>query len=256
MTTKVLAPAQVEQFITTGYTVLRDAFPAHIAAEARAFLWEQLGLQPDAPAGWTQHVVHLKQVFNHGPFAAAFTDRVWGALDEVLGAGRYLRQTYLGWWPVCFPGYDRPPWQPPTTGWHIDGIQFHHHIHSPDQGLLPIFIFSDIGPGDGGTAFSVGSHHITARVLAAAEPAGLDVGELTRRVLAHPDALRTVVEANGRAGDIVLLHPFMLHARSPNTGTSVRFLCNPCIRLNEPMNLQRSAPAEYSPVEQAILNAL
>ncbi|MCG3147174.1 MAG: hypothetical protein PCFJNLEI_00611 [Verrucomicrobiae bacterium] len=251
-----LSPDQIDHFITDGCTILRDAFPAHVAADVREFLWNEIGLSPTDPSGWTKHVIHLQKTFNHGPFAAAYTDRIWGAFDDVLGAGRYVKQTHLGWWPICFPGFEKAPWQPPTTGWHVDGIQFHHHVHSPDQGLLPIFLFSDMGPGDGGTAFSVGSHKITAQILAEAEPAGLDVHALCQRVLSRPGALANVLPAIGQAGDVVLLHPFMLHARSPNVGQSVRFLCNPCVSLHEPMNLNRTNPADYSPVERAIVQAL
>ena len=85
--------------------------------------------------------------------------------------------------------------------------------------------------------------------------AGEDAHALARRAVSLPGALAKVVAATGQAGDIVLLHPFMLHARSPNTGSSVRFLCNPCVQLHEPMNLARANSADYSPVEQAIIRA-
>src|SRR5207253_6247805 len=39
-----------------------------------------------------------------------------------------------------------------------------------DQGLLPLFLFSDVGERDGGTAIADGSHREIARALAAAEP--------------------------------------------------------------------------------------
>lgn len=242
--------AEVEQFIEDGYVLLREAFPREVAAEIRKRLWAELGLSPDDPTQWTKNVLHIKKVFSESPFCDAYTDRVFGAFDELLGAGRHVPRTSLGWWPVSFPGFERPPWRPPTNGWHVDGIQFHHRIISPDQGLLPIFVCSDIGPGDGGTCFRVGSHKVTAKILAAAEPDGLEVHELCKRVNAA--ATGEVIETNGRAGDVMLLHPFMSHARSPNTGQSVRFICNPNVSFKEPMNLEQPA----SPVEQAIVRAL
>ena len=116
-----------------------------------------------------------------------------------------------------------------------------------------IFLFSDIEPGDGGTAISVGSHKTTARVLKEAEPDGLDVHELAKRVGSLPR--ENMLEATGEAGDVFVMHPFMLHARSMNTGKRVRFICNPCISLKEPMKLQRD-DQEYSAVERAIVEAL
>lgn len=246
----MFSQAEIEQFIENGYVLLRDAFPREVAAEIRKCLWKELGLSPDDPSQWTKNVIHIKKVFSEPPFCDAYSDRVLRAFDALLGAGRYEPRNSLGWWPVAFPGFEAPPWKPPTNGWHVDGIQFHHRVNSRDQGLLPIFVLSDIGPGDGGTCFRVGSHKVTARILAAAEPDGLEVHELCRRV----DAAATgpVIETNGRAGDVLMMHPFMIHARSPNTGRSVRFICNPCISFKEPMNLTQPT----SPVEITIARAL
>ena len=57
------------------------------------------------------------------------------------------------------------------------------------------------------------------------------------------------------AGDVALIHPFLSHARSENTGPNVRFICNPCYGLHEPMNFDRE-DGVYSPVELAIKLAL
>ena len=250
----VFSPAEIEQFIEDGYVVLREAFPREVAAEVRGRLWGELGLDANEPSGWTKPFIHIQKIFREPPFSLAWTDRVRLALDDLLGAQRYRMPNALGWFPVSFPGFDAAPWKPPSTNWHVDGIQFHHHVWSRDQGLLPIVILSDIGLGDGGTAIDLGSHKIAARILADAEPDGLDLRELCRRLAQHPIA--RPLEATGQAGDIFLHHPFMRHARSPNTGRSVRFICNPCVMLNEHMQLQRADDAEYSPVERAIVRAL
>jgi hypothetical protein len=252
----VLSRSQVEQFIELGHVVVRDAFPRSVAARVRALIWKELKLHPEEPSGWTKSLIHLHENFSGEPFDAAYTPRVTGAFDDLMGEGRWVRNFVLGWWPVAFPGFEKPPWKAPNDGWHIDGSHFHHHLTSREQGLLPIFIFSDIGSGDGGTALSERSHHITARILSDAEPDGLGMSELTRRVNLHPNARAKVVEATGNAGDVVLIHPFLLHGRSPNTGPHVRFICNPCFALHEPMNFNRTNSAEYSPVEQAVVNAL
>lgn len=243
-----------EEFVTRGFTVLRGAFSPEVAARCRAALWREMDADPDDPGTWVSPVEHLKRVFSDGPFAQALTPRLYGAFDDLLGEGRYHPLTGLGWWPVAFPGFDAPPWQPPESGWHIDGIQFHHHLSSPDQALLPLFLFSEIEPGDGGTAVAVGSLRHTARILAESEPDGLDVHTLGQRVRACPRG--EVVELTGAPGDVALLHPFMLHARSPNTGSRVRFVCNPCVRYREPMRLTPGAGPPLSAVEQAIALAL
>jgi hypothetical protein len=251
---KVLTSEQIDQFVADGFVVLPAAFPSRVAAEIRDLVWKGIGLSPDRPDEWTKPLVHYKQAIGGPVVAQAFTPRLYGALDDVMGEERWNRVSTLGWWPVAFPGFDSPPWQEPATGWHVDGQQFHHHINSPDQGLLPIFLLSDIGPGDGGTALSLGSHAVTARALLDSEPDGMDVHTLAQTVAAAPR--ERVIEVTGNAGDVALIHPFVLHARSPNTGSKVRFICNPCYTLKEPMQFDRPDPADQSPVERAIINAL
>ncbi len=251
---KVLSSEQIEQFVEDGFVVLPQAFPSSVAAEIRAMVWEGIGLSLDRPEEWTKPLVHLKQVIGGPLVEQAFTPRLHEAMDDVMGERRWNPVSALGWWPVAFPGFDAPPWQEPTTGWHVDGQQFHHHINSPDQGLLPIFLLSDIGPGDGGTALSLGSHRVCARALLDSEPEGMDVHTLARTVAAAPRD--RVIEVTGNAGDVALIHPFVLHARSPNTGSKVRFICNPCYTLKEPMQFDRPDPADQSPVERAIIKAL
>lgn len=252
----VFTESQIDDFVRDGYLLLREAFPRTTAAACRRVLWDDLGLSPDPPRGWQEYRRHLQVTHGEDCFMAAFTPRVTAAFDQLLGPGRWRLPTGLGWWPITFPGFRRGPWRPPVSGWHVDGIQFHHHVNSPDQGLLPIFLFSDLGPGDGGTVFAPGSHRLTAKVLAQSEPDGLDCQELGRRV--HREPWEHVIEANGEAGDVLLLHPFMSHAGSDNCGQRVRFLCNPCISLKAPMRVGKGIPPrpEHSPVERAIAEAL
>ncbi len=251
---KIFSPAEIEQFQEEGFILLRGAFSRSAATAVRDELWKQTGLAPDDPATWTQSVIHLKTALTGPIVEPVFTQRIFDAFDDLMGENRWDYSPSLGWWPISFPGFKAKPWQVPETGWHVDGIQFHHHLNSPTQGLLSIFLFSDIAPGDGGTALSVGSHKITARILRDAEPEGLEIHELCKRVNSHPR--EQVIETTGEMGDIALMHPFMSHARSANTGARVRFICNPCFSLKEPMNFERADAKNYSPVEKAIMEAL
>jgi ectoine hydroxylase-related dioxygenase (phytanoyl-CoA dioxygenase family) len=63
----------------------------------------------------------------------------------------------------------------------------------------------------------------------------------------------TFVETTGRLGDVVLMHPYMLHASSQNHRATARLITNPPIALREPMRFDRD---EHSPVERAVLRAL
>ena len=63
-------------------------------------------------------------------------------------------------------------------------------------------------------------------------------------------------EVTGGAGDLILIHPFMLHASSQNHSGKVRFMTNPPVVLKEPMDLNRPDPADFSLIERATLHAL
>lgn len=250
---KVLTADQIDQFIEEGYTLLRGAFPRDVAAAIHRAIVLRTGVNPDDATTWTKPTISLQEIHKGEPFAGAFTPRLEGAFDDLMGEGRWILPHALGWWPLVFPGFSSSPWQEPTGGWHVDGIHFHHHIDSPDQALLPIFLFNDMGPGDGGTCISPGSHKITARILHDARPEGLDVHTLATLVTAKRCG---TVEVRGEAGDVALMHPFMLHTTGINVGKAIRVICNPCVRLKERMNVTADLSRPFSPVERSIHEAV
>ena len=91
---------------------------------------------------------------------------------------------------------------------------------------------------------------------------GLTGGEISAEVLKRCDVANNAVEVQGSPGDVVLCHPFMLHARSMNCGSgldrSVRPMCHPGIALKKAMSIYRGvgeAP-KVSPVERVIVDAV
>lgn len=72
---------------------------------------------------------------------------------------------------------------------------------------------------------------------------------LPRPTLERPSAFAT-----GRAGDVFVCHPFLVHrATWPHRGTAARMVAQPGIMHDEPFVLDGINP---SPVEQAILSGL
>lgn len=60
----------------------------------------------------------------------------------------------------------------------------------------------------------------------------------------------------GEAGDVVLLHPYTLHATSQNVLGAARIITNPPLALRAPMNFARPDAGDFSLVEQAVLRGL
>lgn len=289
-TLKVLSDAQVEQFIEEGYTKLEEAFPRQQALKAQAFLWERLaerGVQRDDRATWTQPMVRINETYDDPVFQACVTPRLIEAIEDLVGRGRYAeaqQKTRWGWWPVNFSLGSQEPWDVPTTGWHWDGNYFRHFVDSPEQGLLLLCLFSEVGHHGGATTVATGSHKIVTRFLAS-YPEGIEHRQaITESSRAHPWLARLtgqaaspvenrvayfmetpytdednntlrVIEATGSPGDIFLCHPFLYHSSAQNHSGIPRFMCNRTTPLTERMQTQRG-DGNYSPLEISLRRVL
>jgi len=63
-------------------------------------------------------------------------------------------------------------------------------------------------------------------------------------------------EMTGRVGDVILLHPLMVHSATHNGLRHVRIITNPPVSLVRPHNFNRADPEEYSLVERKTLKEL
>jgi hypothetical protein len=140
-------------------------------------------------------------------------------------------------------GYDTP-----------DFMEWRANVMSRGRALLMLFLFSDVGLDDAPTRIRVGSHLDIARQLAPAGETGLSLRELAADGFAA-SADRAEVSAVGEAGTVYLCHPFLVHAAQPHRGRNPRFMAQPPLLPREPICLDRPN-GDYSPVEQAILNAM
>ena len=63
-------------------------------------------------------------------------------------------------------------------------------------------------------------------------------------------------EMTGEVGDVILLHPFMLHSASKNFLRAVRVITNPPVSLKKPFVFNRETKEHYSLVELKTLRDL
>jgi hypothetical protein len=250
---KVLNRAEVDQFLEAGYVVVQSAFARRTAEALLPYVWKRLAEDPHNPSTWKRGGVQIEEVIKEGPVAELFTPRYRGSVDDLVGEGRWWTRQGFGWVILRFPGFSSAPWRPPTAGWHIDGIDFQHRADSAEQGLVGMELLTDIVPGGGGTAVRPGSHREISRLLVAAGPAGIGYPALRRfcdELKGYPP-----VEVVGEAGDVLWMHPHLVHARSPNVRDTIRVAANRTIALRESMRLDRGAGESESLVERAIRNA-
>lgn len=180
------------------------------------------------------------------------------SIDELCGIGS-TDSFGLGWWTITFPGISIPPWT--VNGhYHIDGSNYQHYPFSRNIGLIPMMFFSDVLISGGGTTVVEGSHLEASNILFEAGLKGCGSKELNNKVTEYCfENESNIVELTGNIGDIVFMHPFLLHARSTNISPvnldSVRVLCHPTISLKNNMNFCKPF-SELSIVEQSIVLSL
>jgi len=254
-----LSPAQLETFIADGVLRLDGAFPETIAAECRAILWRDAGVDPADPASWTKPVIRLG-MYGQPPFReAANTPLLQVAYDALVGPGRWQAPAALGTFPIRFPSPDDPG----DAGWHIDVsfgyeapdfMDWRANVASKGRALLMLFLFTEIGAADAPTRIRLGSHIDMARRLAPAGAAGLTLREMAADDFAE-SAHRPEVLATGAPGAVYLCHPLLVHTAQPHRGTRPRIIAQPPLLPKTPLQLDRP-DAAYSPVELAIRRAL
>jgi hypothetical protein len=247
----------VEQFVRDGYVVVRGAVDAETAAACRDMIWASLateGVTRD-PTTWTRPVVRVNCPDGE-PFVAAGTSpALWAAYVELIGPGRWTRRRGVGGdIPVRFPSEEYPG----DVGWHIEGSYpigsgYWANVRSRARGLLALFLFSDVGLDDAPTRLALGSHLAMPGILAPAGEAGM-AGEQSIAGVRPSVLCRTAVHATGRAGDVFLCHPFIVHTATwPHRGTTARMMAQPGIEVLDGFVLDGSDP---SPVAQAIVAGL
>lgn len=289
---KVLSEQDREHFMEFGWVRVPEAYSRADALAAQMDLWaevEKRGVLREDRSTWTMPLLRMNENYDTPAFRRCNTTRLADAIEDLVGQGRWLgrgKPVQWGWWPVNFANGADEAWDVPAQGWHWDGIHFRHQVDSPDQGLLCLCIFSDVGPQGGGTVVAQGSHKVVARYLAG-KPEGVELGEGIRDVMAqHPwfralsgrDPLPAgardrksffmnpftdadgitlrVIETTASAGDVILCHPFLFHATAQNLSGVPRFMCNRTTPLHERLQLTRTAPQDYSALELSIRRAL
>jgi hypothetical protein len=117
-----------------------------------------------------------------------------------------------------------------------------------------LFLLTDVSEADAPTEILVGSHLDVPRVLAPFGAKGVFFGDVAEALPASTFR-RSRARATGRAGDVYVCHPFLVHrATWPHRGSRPRMIAQPAIALHEPFALRDGAVV--CAVEQAILRGL
>jgi hypothetical protein len=240
----VLVSGQLVEFVTRGVVPLPAFVPRPDVDGVADRVWEILGrrgIVRDAPATWpVGRPGKLQSIHRAGVYAPFEGERLDGIVDDVLGAGRWVR--FGGPAPlISFP--EPGPWELPHKSWHFD-------LPARGGGDRPVAlrllgIVEAVRPQGGGTLVVEGSHELVRRQVRDHDgDAGhsADVRKTLARRFAWFRELFTgggdrrrffapatvdgvtvrVTEITGDAGDACLMHPWTLHGLAPNTGGTIR----------------------------------
>ena len=257
----VLSEDETGAFLADGYVAVRGAVPGPVIAACQDMIWAGLagqGVRRDDPATWTAPVVRIPCP-EGAPFAAAGTTPVvQDACDQLIGPGRWWRRDGLGGTiPVRFPSEADPG----DAGWHIEasyeeGGQWRVSAGSRARGLLALYLLTDVAPDGAPTRLRPGSHRDVPPILAPGGDEGLEWLPAAQQA-AQASAGRPTALATGRAGDVFLCHPFLVHAASwPHRGRFPRMIAQPAVALHGQYALEPAPGETPPPVQRAILDSL
>jgi hypothetical protein len=266
---KSLSPEQVQSFFDNGYLIVKRCLDMDIVERWVAEGYARLGYDPNDPSTWKEDIIWMKYK-NEMPIRD-LAPRAWEAiLDLVGGEDRLEPRSFVDAnfqypfssfnWSDGFianfrRGADRP-WQPPSRespDWHKDGGAITHFLDSPEQALLTIVLWTDMRHQGGATFIAPDSVRAVARCLAE-HPEGFTATGFDFPALLSQ--CHRFEELTGEAGDVVLIHPFMLHASSQNVLGVPRLITNPPVILKDPFNFNRPNPEDFSLLERATLHYL
>jgi hypothetical protein len=235
-----LTREQLDEFERRGVLRLQGFYPEAdidlMADRVWADLEKRYGMRRDRPESWTvTSPAHFQALKRSGAFSALGSPKLLDLADALLGAGGWDKPARWGGplvtFPTPVPSLARPPW-------HLDigGVQWLSPLP-----VLRVFTFLEpAAPHGGGTLYVAGSHRLAMDVerahgaplrsaqvrdrLKAEHPwfASLltaPTGDLRAlintdaRVGSHPVRLE---EMTGAPGDLIIMHPSILHATAHN----------------------------------------
>lgn len=252
-----------DAFVRDGYVAVRGAVEPETVVACRESIWaamERRGVLRDDSTSWPTLMEGMEDV--GAPLLAAYLSPVLtAAYDVLIGPGRWLRSVRpedLG--PsviVRFPGEDRG-----NAGYHIegsyrgpDGRENWANVRSRARGLLALILFSDVGRHDAPTRLLCGSHLTVSEFLAPFGETGIGTDPDVDTRLWRPSTLcMSLAHATGKAGDVFLCHPFIVHTATwPHRGDGPRMIAQPAVNVPGGFTLDGSDP---SPVARAIVKGL
>lgn len=250
-----------DEFIQKGYIKLDNVFSTTVANECCNIIWsymENIGIEKDNNVTWPEKCP-LEHSFGRDagyPWSYLFSESFLNGIDSVLEPCRW-KSISTGWWMVTFPEMGKE-WD--VVGrWHVDGHWFLQNIVDSPVDLVCVIYYSDVAEGEGATVVLEGSHQLCIQeILCNTELFGNTelVSKVFDRMSSGGQSLK-MVELCGKAGDVFLLHPLLIHGRSTNLSSppKVRFMSHPNVSLIDRKEFEETENHKLSLLEYSYVVA-
>ena len=256
----MLSTEQRASFAEHGLLRLPGLAEPHVLAALRERVFGHLreqGILPDpAPPGFSVTPSQMARVVNDFGFEEVWGKAALACVDELLGIGTWTTPKHAGQLLFLTFPLEGAAWQLPHKVWHLD-----YPAPGALRGLPGVQLFlcvERVTPRAGGTLVACGSHRLIDGIRRREGTAFSGrSAEVRRRLRAEVPWLRElwslragedrearfmsrptdcggvplqVVELCGDAGDGFVMHPWLLHAPSPNCGDGPRLVLTERIR--------------------------
>ncbi len=207
-----------------------------------------LRFRADDPATWVRGRIVMRS--GEGFDTPVRAPRLYALICALLGGAHRVEGHRLSMRTVVqWPGHPEPETPAGSLPWHIDDPDPAMSLAGREVGLLVLVLLGDAEREDGATLLDPGSPQRLARQLAQGGP--LDTADhLWGRSFLGPERSAA---ATGEAGDVWLVHPWMLHTPGVNRRGGLRLLANPGVFLRESMRFDGDG---LSPVEAVAARGL
>ena len=188
-------------------------------------------------------------------------NKILSFLDYIHGGKanwRWLHDDNVGWIHLRFPILKTMQDNVTNIHWHVDGGHFDlHKLNSLDQSVIALPMMQDVNIDGGNTLVIPKSHTVVMRELWNRLPGGLDKKELNKLAIEIGTKENGLQAAPCKAGDVLIMHPFLVHAASRNTVQNpvrISFNMGTCWTKEKSSLLQKSVGVGLlSPLEDHII---
>jgi hypothetical protein len=234
----------LDELWASGIVRLSGGFAARDADRMRGLVWRELaplGAREGEPSTWPDDrrgKSATRGLQDRSAFQAFWSEAVVSTLDALFGVGDWTRPTNAGDILLTFP-------EEASSVRQLDPFHSDFAMDVPIQPLFAVKIFAFIGavaPQSGGTLAIRDSHRVVERYVDAL-PVGFPRSRAASQFsadnpwLTRPDTSTLVGasrdcdgievqvdELTGEPGDVVITHPWTLHAGVSNIGSTPRMM--------------------------------